>query len=447
MPGAAPQAIAVTRALTQVLRQDRGRLMAALVARLGDFQLAEDALQEACLSAQVHWARSGLPASPQGWLIKVAGRKALDRLRTEGRSTRREATLAQLAVFDTDMVVEDIPDERLRLIFTCCHPALEEKSRVALTLRTVCGLTTEEIARLFLDAAPTMGQRLSRAKAKIKAAGIPFAVPGPEQWDARLQTVLTTLYLIFTTGYIAGPGEPRDLCSEAIFLTRLLLSLCPAEAEIEGALALMLLTDARRAARVSADGATVPPAEQDRSLWNTAGIRQGRALLDGALSRKRAGPFQIKAAISSCQMAEEGPDWPQIVDLYTVLLLLEPTPIVRLNHAVALSETGRVPAALSLIGRLRPDLEGFQPFHAAAAAVYAKAGNSAEARRNWLAALALTDNEADRRLLNKFLVSHPATAVLSEEVSAAGRSDLKPPVPLSTTGHPLAPAVEVRRGR
>ncbi|WP_439605140.1 RNA polymerase sigma factor, partial [Shinella sp.] len=222
--------------------------MAALVARLGDFQRAEDALQEAGISALLHWGRSGVPESPRAWLLKVAGRKALDRLRAEGRGAKREAALAQLTILDTDEVTEDIPDERLRLIFNCCHPALEEKTRVALTLRTVCGLTTEEIARVFLDTAPTMGQRLSRARSKIAMAGIPFAVPGPEDWDDRLQTVLTTIYLIFTIGYTTGPDEPRNLCAEAIFLCRLLLILRPDQAEIEGALALMLLTDARRAA-------------------------------------------------------------------------------------------------------------------------------------------------------------------------------------------------------
>lgn len=401
MAGAAPQAIAATRALAEVMGNDRGRLIAALVARLGDFQLAEDALQEAGLSALVHWGRSGLPASPRGWLMTVAGRKALDRLRAEGRSARREMALAQLACFETELTAEAIPDERLRLIFTCCHPALDEKSRVALTLRTVCGLSTDEIARAFLDTAPTMGQRLSRAKAKITAAGIPFAVPGPEDWDARLRTVLTTLYLIFTTGYTAGPGEPRDLCAEGIFLCRLLLFLRPAQAEIEGALALMLLTDTRRAARVGADGATVPPGEQDRSLWNAEPLAEGRDLLNVALLRRRAGPFQIKAAISACQMAEPGPDWPQILQLYTVLLTMEPTAVVRLNHAVALAETGHVGAALAAIVALHPELDGFQPYHAAAAAVHARAGNREAARRNGLAAIDAADQEADRLLLRK----------------------------------------------
>lgn len=403
MAGAAPQAMAVTRALGEVMRQDRGRLMAALVSRLGSFQLAEDALQEAGISALVHWGRSGLPASPQAWLLTVAGRKALDQLRREGRSARREEALARLAPFATEETDEDIPDERLRLIFTCCHPALEEKSRVALTLRTVCGLSTEEIARAFLDEPSTMGQRLSRAKAKIQAAAIPFAVPGPDAWDDRLRTVLTTLYLIFTTGYTAGPAEPRDLCGEATFLARLLLALRPGQAEIEGALALMLLTDARRAARIGPDGATVPPGEQDRTLWNADRLAEGRGLLETALLRRRAGPFQIKAAISACQMADPKPDWAQIAQLYTALLVLEPTPVVRLNHAVALAETGRVAAAAGILAGLRPELEGFQPLHAAEAAIATMSGDTQAARRACLTAIDATRNEADRLFLRKML--------------------------------------------
>lgn len=377
--------------------------MAALVARLGDFQLAEDALQEAGISALVHWGRNGLPASPHGWLIKVAGRKALDRLRSDSRRVKREAAIGQLTAIDSEDVADDIPDERLRLIFTCCHPALEEKSRVALTLRTICGLSTDEIARVFLDGSSTMGQRLSRAKAKIRAAGISYSVPAPDDWDERLQTVLTTLYLIFTTGYTAGRDEPRDLCAEAIFLTRLLLALSPAQPEVEGALALMLLTDARRFARIGPDEATVPPREQDRALWDVTTIKEGRSLLETALKRKRAGPFQIKAAIGSCQMSDPGPDWPQIAELYTVLLLMEPTPVVRLNHAVALAETGQIQAAVSIVAALQSELEGFQPYHAAAAAIHAKVGNADKARAAWLAAIEFTELEADRRLLRKLL--------------------------------------------
>lgn len=396
---AAAQAIAVSKALEAVLRQDRGRLMAALTYRLHSFQLAEDALQEACISALVHWGREGLPQSPQGWLIRVAFRKALDQLRSEGRASERDDAMQLVNDLLGQDEPEAIPDERLRLIFTCCHPALELKSRVALTLRTVCGLSTGEIARLFLDNEATMGQRLSRAKTKIADAGIAYAVPPPEQWDERMQAVLTTVYLIFTTGYTATPGEPRDLCGEALFLARLLQALSPEQPEVEGALALMLLTEARRAARIDAQGATVPPAEQDRQRWNREQEAEGRQLLEAALRRRRAGPFQVKAAISACQMAEPAPDWPQILQLYTVLLTMEPTPVVRVNHAVALAETGHLAAALATLDGLRDTLADFQPFHAAHAAVLAQAGQVDAARGAYAKAIALAANESDRRFL------------------------------------------------
>ncbi|WIV99086.1 RNA polymerase sigma factor [Kinneretia aquatilis] len=393
------QAIALVQALEHVLRHDRGRLMAALTHRLGSFQRAEDALQEACVSALSHWARDGLPRSPQGWLIQVAYRKALDQLRAEGRDGEREAAVQLVQDLLGPDEPEPIPDERLRLVFTCCHPALELKSRVALTLRTVCGLSTGEIARLFLDQEATTGQRLSRAKAKIARAGIAYTVPPPEQWDERLQAVLTTVYLIFTTGYTAAPDEARDLCAEALFLARLLDALCPEQPEIEGALALMLLTEARRAARVNARGETVPPAEQDRRLWRRELEAEGRHRLETALRRKRAGPFQIKAAISACQMAEPAPDWPQILQLYTALLPLEPTPVVRVNHAVAMAENGLLAAAVATLNELQEPLADFQPFHAARAAVLAMAGQSEAARRAYDRAIELATLDSDRRFL------------------------------------------------
>jgi RNA polymerase sigma factor (sigma-70 family) len=393
-------AIAVSKALEAVLRQDRGRLMAALTYRLHSLQLAEDALQEACISALVHWGREGLPLSPQGWLIRVAFRKALDHLRAEGRAAEREDAVQLLNELLGQDEPQAIADERLRLIFTCCHPALEIKSRVALTLRTVCGLSTGEIARLFLDNETTLGQRLSRAKTKIAGAGIAYVVPGPEEWDERLQAVLTTIYLIFTTGYSNLQAEAtRDLCGEALYLAHLLLVLCPNQPEAEGALALMLLTDARRAARVGAHGATVPPAQQDRSRWDHTKADKGRQLLETALRRQQAGPFQVKAAISACQMADAGPDWPQILQLYTVLLTMEPTPVVQVNHAVALAETGRHGAARAVLETLRDTLAEFQPFHAAHAAVLAQAGDTTAALRAYDTAMALASNDSDRLFL------------------------------------------------
>ena len=308
----------IVRAVEAVLREDRGRLLAALMARFRDFQLAEDALQEAAALALVHWGRTGLPKSPQGWLLKVAGTKAIDRLRHMRREGDKAAAIAVLSGDEAEEDPDMIPDNRLRLIFTCCHPALDPKSRVALTLRTLGGLTTGEIARAFLDAEPTMGQRLSRAKAKITAAGIPFKLPEAEDLPDRLTSVLTVIYLIFNAGYTVGPSLDRDLCEEAIYLGRMLCTLQPDQAEVEGCLALLLLTHARRAARPDGTGETVALADQDRSLWDHAMLAEGLALIDTAMTRRAPGPFQIKAAIAACQ-SQAPPDWPQIAALYAAL--------------------------------------------------------------------------------------------------------------------------------
>ncbi len=395
----APDPLAVARALEAVMRNDRGRLLAALISRLRDFQLAEEALQEAALSALAHWGRVGLPASAQGWLLKVALRKAIDRLRGRTRDTAKAADLALLSRDEAEGTEpEMIADDRLRLIFTCCHPALDPKSRVALTLRTLGGLTTPEIARAFLDAEPTMGQRLSRAKAKIAAAGIPFRVPGPEDWSERLNSVLTVVYLIFNAGYSVGPVAGRDLCDEAIFLARMLNDLRPAEAEVEGALALLLLTHARRAARIGPDGATVALARQDRALWDGPMRAEGLALLDLALGRSAAGPFQIKAAIAACQ-SQSPPDWPQIAALYAGLHAHEPTPVIRLNHAVAVAEAGDLSAALASLDLLAEGLDDYQPFHAARADLSARAARTDEALAAYARAIALAASPADAAFL------------------------------------------------
>jgi RNA polymerase sigma factor (sigma-70 family) len=388
----------IADALTAVLQADRGRILAALIARLRDFQLAEDALQEAASSALVHWARSGQPDRPQAWLIRVAFRKAIDRLRGAARDAANSRALAVLA---RDEAMEDpdmIPDERLRLIFTCCHPGLEPKSRVALTLRTIAGLSTAEIARAFLDTEATMAARLTRAKAKIAAAGIPFAVPGPEDWADRLQSVLTVVYLIFNAGYTAGPDEPQGLCAEAIYLARLILHLRPDEAEVEGCLALMELTHARRAARMD-QGQTVPLSQQDRRLWDAEAIARGRALLDAALARGAPGPYQIKAAIAACQLRDTGPDWSQIAALYASLLAHEPTPVVMLNHAVALAETGALALALQVMAGLASALDDYQPFHAAQAEYLGRNGQWGESRAAYDRAIALSASSADAAYL------------------------------------------------
>ena len=405
---ATPQAIAATKALEAVMRQDRGRLMAALVARLGSFQRAEDALQEAAISALSHWGRSGLPHAPQGWLLRVALRKAIDRLRGDAREGRKAAELAKLSVEEAaDLTPEEIGDERLRLIFTCCHPALEQKSQVALTLRCLGGVSTAEIARLFLDAEPTMGQRLSRAKAKIVAAGIPFAVPEPEDWPARLQAVLTVIYLIFTTGHGMGPGQTRDLCEEAIFLARMLDQLRPGDPEIEGAVALLLVTHARRDARLSGDGTAVALAAQDRRLWRGDEIAEGLLFLDRAMARGAPGAFQIKAAIAACHGAEGGSDWRQIEALYRSLLRHEATPVVRLNHAVACAEAWGVEHGLPLIEALDGALAEYQPYHAARAEYLARAGRTDESRSAYRRAIALCHSSADAAFLAKRLSMLP----------------------------------------
>ena len=398
-------AIAVSRELDRVMRADRGRLVAILAAGLRDIALAEEVLQEAAVSALSHWGRAGLPASPAGWLLQVARRKAIDRLRGAARDSHKGAALAVLLDDEAAPEPQAIPDERLRLIFACCHPALEPKSRVALTLRCVCGLTTPEIARAFLDAEPTMGQRISRAKAKIAAAGIPFAVPDAEHWSERLDAVLTTVYLIFTTGYAAGPDEPRDLCHEAEYLVRLIDRLRPDDPEIEGALAMMLLTGARRAARVGPDGASLPPGEQDRRLWDSERMAEGRAILLRAMERRRPGPFQIKAAIADCQMADGGPDWPQIAALYGALLRHEPTPVVRLNAAVAMAEAGDPAGGLAMVEGLGAALADYQPWHAARAALLAANGRHDEAIGVYRQAISLAPTEAEAQFLVKRLAT------------------------------------------
>lgn len=401
---AVPSAIAVANALDLLMRSDRGRLLASLAASFRDLSLAEEVLQEASISALSHWARAGIPASPKAWLLTVARRKALDRFRGAKRDSRKADDMA-LLIMREEAEPDEIPDERLRLIFACCHPALELKSRVALTLRTVCGLTTHEIARAFLDQDTAMGQRLSRSKAKIAAAGITFEVPAIEHWPLRLDAVLTAIYLIFTTGYVATADEPRDLCLEAEYLGRLMDRLNPDDPEIEGALAMMLLTAARRPARIGTDGASLPPAEQDATLWDAARIAEGRALLQRALARRRRGPFQIKAAISDCQMVAGGPDWPQIAALYGALWVFEPTAVVALNGAVAVAEAGDVCRGLEIIEGLAEHLSAFQPWHAARAALLARLGRPAEAAEAYARAIAMAAGKAEVLFLEKRLAA------------------------------------------
>lgn len=381
------------------MRDDRGRLLAALVARIGDLGRAEEALQEAAASAHLHWGRVGVPASPLGWLLRAGLRKAIDGYRREGALARHRAAVVALAQDEAAAEDEAIPDERLRLIFTCCHPALEPKTRVALTLRSLCGLTTAQVAAVYLDTEPAMGQRLSRAKSKIAAAGIPFLIPGPELWADRMNSVLTVIYLVFTAGYTAGAGVGRDLCDEAIFLARMVNDLAPDQAEVEGCLALLLLTHARAAARVDGQGLTVPPGCQDQTLWDQAALAEGRAVLDRAMARRAPGPYQIKAAIAACQARAEGPDWPQIAALYQGLMAWEPSAPVALAGAVARLECGAVAEALAGIEALAEALAAYQPFHAARAEALRRVGRAAEAALAYDRALELCTLPEDRAFL------------------------------------------------
>ncbi|MGL4634890.1 MAG: RNA polymerase sigma factor [Beijerinckiaceae bacterium] len=393
----------VAQTIAQIARQDRGRLLAILIGRYRNFDLAEEVLQEALSSAHLHWGRSGLPSNPSAWLLTVASRKAIDRLRQQARDARMSAdSILEMAGAADDP--PEIADDRLRLIFTCCHPALEQKSRIALTLRTLGGLTTVEIARAFLDNETTMGQRLSRAKAKILNAGIPYAVPGPEEWDERLQSVLGVIYLIFNEGYFASTGETplrQSLCDEAIYLARMLETLRANEPEVLGLLALMICTNARRRARFAGAG-VVPLEAQNHMLWDMAQVRESEALLDRAMTKQAPGPYQIQAAIAALHCQEGKTDWHQIVLLYGSLLRFDANPVIQLNRAVALAEWGALPQALAELDKLAEPLLDYQPFHAARADLLAKAGEKEKAVAAYDQAIAMAMTKADTSfLINK----------------------------------------------
>lgn len=391
--------------IAAIMREDWGRLLAVLIGNLHDFQLAEDCLSDAFTSALEHWPR-GLPRNPQGWLLQVARRKAIDRMRRAKTRHRLQPDLAYLMALDAEEpeANHEIPDERLRLIFTACHPALDPKTRIALTLRTLCGLATPEIARAYLDKEATMAQRLARARAKIAKAGIPYAVPQPEAWQERLASVLTVIYLIFNEGYSASAGDAPirlALCEEATRLARALHSLCPNEPEVAGLLALLLLSHARSPARLDASGAAIPLGEQDRTRWDQDLAREGLALIETALRRGRPGPFQLQAAISAIHVEAldfEATRWDEIALIYDRLLELTPNPVVALNRAVALSFAHGPEVGLA---NLPDGLEHYQPFHAASADMLRRLGRAPAARAAYDRALALTGNGADRALLEK----------------------------------------------
>jgi RNA polymerase sigma-70 factor (ECF subfamily) len=405
---------AVAEQLDSLYSTESRRVFATLVRLLGDFELAEESLHDAFASAVEQWPREGIPANPRAWLVSTGRFKAIDTIR---RRARFNASLSELAEqldasskTTTPTESEDVEDDRLRLIFTCCHPALAPEAQVALTLREVCGLTTEEIASAFLTAPPTLAQRIVRAKAKIRDARIPYRVPTPEELPDRLDAVLHVVYLVFNEGYSASSGESltrHDLSGEAIRLGRVLLDLLP-DPETQGLLALMLLHESRRRARTSSAGDLMLLDEQDRSLWDRAQIAEGAGLVERALRSRRVGPYTLQAAIAAvhAEAADAAAtDWAQIVGLYDVLLRADPSPVVALNRAVAVAMRDGPAAGLAVIDAIlaRGELREYHLAHSARADLCRRLGRVAEARDSYQHALSLVEQQPERRFLERRL--------------------------------------------
>jgi RNA polymerase sigma-70 factor (ECF subfamily) len=393
-----------------VYRAESRRVFATLIRLLGDFDAAEEALHEAFRAALEQWPRDGVPANPRAWLVSAGRFKAIDAMRRNARFDALDRETAENLAAPDAPDADDIEDDRLRLIFTCCHPALAPDAQVALTLREVCGLTTEEIAHAFLTSPPTLAQRIVRAKNKIRDAKIPYQVPAPDELPARLDSVLRVIYLVFNEGYSASSGATltrRDLSEEAIRLARLLVELLP-EPEAMGLLALMLLHESRRAARTTPGGDLVLLEDQDRSLWNRELIREGMALVERAFAVRRIGAYALQAAISAVHAAAPAAtatNWNEIVGLYDLLLRAEPTPVVELNRAVAVAMRDGPEAGLALIDALlaRGELSDYRLAHAARADMCRRLGKAAEARVSYRRALELTQQEPERRFLARRL--------------------------------------------
>jgi RNA polymerase sigma-70 factor, ECF subfamily len=391
--------------IARVFREEHGRAVAVLVRVFGDIDVAEDAVQEAFAAAVQRWPSAGLPPSPAGWIITTARNKAIDRLRREASREDRHAQAALLHAHDEPPDEGPVRDDRLRLIFTCCHPALAPHARVALTLRLLGGLTTPEIAHAFLVPEPTMAQRLVRAKGKIRNANIPYRVPSEADLPERLAAVLAVVYLVFNEGYTASSGDRlvrEDLCKEAIRLGRLLAELMPDEPEVMGLLALMLLVESRRATRTTPEGDLVLLADQDRERWDRELIAEGQALVRRCLRRNQPGPYQFQAAINAVH--SDAPtaaltDWWEIVALYDQLMAIAPSPVVALNRAVAVAEVDGPAAALALVDEL--DLGGLHLFHAIRADLLRRLGRRPEAALAYEKAIELAENAAERAFLQR----------------------------------------------